>query len=259
MPSLNLDLGYFDHPKTRRLIGLLGRGAEVLPIRLWCYCGRYHSRDGSLAGYSAQEIESIVGWWGKPGEMLQAFLALVLLEESPDGYVVHDWVEHAGHFEVYRARAKFAAAVRHGATKVDLAAAMDARSMLQAGGKHASSIAPAGQGRAGNTPPTPPLGGRPLRITQRLARTLVGAHPPGSGEEFREVDEESPAWVRGVQRAVGHAARPELEEDLEEAYWRWKRGTDGEAAPERWEERVNEAIERAVAEDRRLAGGGGRG
>ncbi len=76
MPDLNLDLNYFDHPKTKRLIGLLGRGAEVIPIRLWCVCGRLHAESGRLTDYTAQEIESTVEWWGKEGEAEAALLKL---------------------------------------------------------------------------------------------------------------------------------------------------------------------------------------
>lgn len=32
MAYLNLDLDYFDHPKTRRLVGLLGRGKRATMI-----------------------------------------------------------------------------------------------------------------------------------------------------------------------------------------------------------------------------------
>ena len=67
MPYLNLDLNYFDHIKTKRLVGLLGRGSEVLPIRLWCACGKHRAESGKLDGYSAQEIESLVEWWGESG------------------------------------------------------------------------------------------------------------------------------------------------------------------------------------------------
>lgn len=72
MTNLNLDPDYFDHPKTNRLIGLLGRGAEGLPIKLWCFCAKYRAKDGNLIGYSPQEIELAVKWWGKPGEAVDA-------------------------------------------------------------------------------------------------------------------------------------------------------------------------------------------
>ena len=112
MPSLNLDLDYFDHIKARRLVGLLGRGSEVLPIRLWCFCGKHRAETGSLAGISAQEIESICAWWGKSGEMIKALVSVGFLDETPDGYQIHDWLKHAGHIVRFKRRAQENAAKR---------------------------------------------------------------------------------------------------------------------------------------------------
>ena len=114
MPYLNLDLDYFDHPKTLRLIGLLGKGAAELPIRLWCKAGKHHSEDGNLTGYSAQEIESLVGWWGKSGKCVEAFVRIgfVGLLQGSDGYSIHDWTDHNGHIHALNARAKAAAKAR---------------------------------------------------------------------------------------------------------------------------------------------------
>lgn len=91
MAYLNLHLDYFDHPKTKRLIGLLGKGAEVIPIRVWAYCGKYHARDEKLAGYSAQEIESVIGWWGEEGKAIEALLKVGFIEKKDNQYVVCDW------------------------------------------------------------------------------------------------------------------------------------------------------------------------
>lgn len=112
MPYLNLDLDYFNHPKTVRLVGLLGKEAEVLPLRLWCYCGKYHCVDGKLSGYSPQEVESAVGWWGKPGEMVTAMVKVGFLEAEVDGFLVHEWVDHSGHLRVFKERAKAGAKAR---------------------------------------------------------------------------------------------------------------------------------------------------
>lgn len=152
MPSLNLDLDFFDHPKTRRLVGLLGRGSEVLLLRLWCYCGRYHFRDGRLAGYSPQEIESICAWWGQAGRAIEAFVRVGFLEAMPDGYLVHDWDQWQGHFAVYHDRARKAATARWNKR------GGDAQAMLEALHKHNSSNAPAVQCSAyspSESPPTP--------------------------------------------------------------------------------------------------------
>lgn len=112
MPSLNLDLDFFDHPKTKRLIGLLGRGAEILPIKLWAYCGKFHSKDGRLTDYTVQEIESIVGWWGEKERMVAALVKCGFLEPDQTGFKIHDWNFYQGHIEAYRQRAKTAAIKR---------------------------------------------------------------------------------------------------------------------------------------------------
>lgn len=112
MPYLNLDIDYFTNRKTSRLIGLLGRGAAELPIRLWAYCGKHHPESGSLTGYSAQEIESVVGWWGGSGKMVEAMVSVGFLEKTETGYQVHDWLEHAGHLAAFKKRARAAAKKR---------------------------------------------------------------------------------------------------------------------------------------------------
>ncbi len=114
MPYLNLDLDYFQHRKTRRLIGLLGRGAEVLPIKLWNYCGKFHAESGRLADYSGQEIEAIVEWWGKEGEALKAMLNTGFLKLENKCYLVPDWLSHQGHIASFKKRAKDAAFKRWG-------------------------------------------------------------------------------------------------------------------------------------------------
>lgn len=104
MAHLNLDLDYFEHRKTRRLVGLLGRGADVLPIKLWRYVGKYHSEDGRLTGYTEQEIAAAAEWWGKPDEFIAAMLAVVFLEKDGDTYIVHDWLKQQGHIAALRRR-----------------------------------------------------------------------------------------------------------------------------------------------------------
>lgn len=113
MPSLNVDLDYFEHPKTKRLIGLLGRGAEVLPIRLWCYCGKYHSETGRLTDHAAQEIEAVIGWWGEREVCVKALERVRFLDLDSEGvYSVHDWLEHGGHIAAFKAKARVMNKVR---------------------------------------------------------------------------------------------------------------------------------------------------
>lgn len=114
MPYLNLDVNYFDHIKTVRLIGLLGHGAAELPIRLWAHCGKHHAKDGNLAGYSLKEIEATIGWWGKKGEAIKALERVGFIEKVKEGYKVHEWQDHEGHLKNFHERAKTAAARRWG-------------------------------------------------------------------------------------------------------------------------------------------------
>jgi hypothetical protein len=104
MPYLNLDLDYFTHPKTMRLIGLLGRAAEVLPIRLWAYCGKHFAEDGRLTDHSPQEIESLTGWWGKEGAAVEAMLKVGFMKKVKNGYQVHDWKDYQGHIGALKER-----------------------------------------------------------------------------------------------------------------------------------------------------------
>ena len=114
MPYLNLDVDYFDHIKTKRLVGLLGRGAEVLPIKLWGSCAKHHAESGKLTGYSTQEIEATCDWWGLEGQMVEAMVKVGFLDETEDGYQIHDWLDHAGHLAAFKARAIYAARKRWG-------------------------------------------------------------------------------------------------------------------------------------------------
>lgn len=118
MPYINLDLDYENHPRTMRLVGLLGRGAEMLPIRLWLYCGKYLSDSGEFTGFSAQEIESIARWWGKSGEMIAALEKCVdekgvpFIIKTDNGWKIPNWLDINGHLQVFKERAKIASKKR---------------------------------------------------------------------------------------------------------------------------------------------------
>jgi hypothetical protein len=127
MPYLNLDLDFFDHRKTKRLVGLLGRGAEVIPIKLWSYCGKFHADTGRLTDYSEQEIETLAGWWGKTGGMLPALLRVEFIAKDTEGFFLVDWLEHQGHIAAFKAKGRLMAQARWAK-----AAASNAASMPQA-------------------------------------------------------------------------------------------------------------------------------
>jgi hypothetical protein len=133
MPYLNLDPNYPDHPKTVRLISVLGDTADAYPIRLWAYCARIHPKDGALRGYSDSEIEAIMRWKGTSGEAVRAMTALGFLKRTKRGYFCTDWLQHQGHLEAFSRRARAAAEARWSS---------NASSMRQAVPKAKSSNAP---------------------------------------------------------------------------------------------------------------------
>lgn len=114
MPSINLDLNYFEHPKTKRLIALVGKGGAEFPIRLWAYCGKYHMGDGVLLGYSWGEIEEMLNWRGKKGLLVESMLKVGFLDIKDDIIFVHDWLINNGHLKEFKDRATNAARIRWG-------------------------------------------------------------------------------------------------------------------------------------------------
>ena len=112
MPYLNLDLDYFSHPKVMRLMGWLGFDAVVYPIKLWCYAGRYHQEKGIFDNYSPTEVETVLGWHGENGKLVDALVKFNFIEKTATGYMIHDWIDHAGHLAVFKKRAKTAAKQR---------------------------------------------------------------------------------------------------------------------------------------------------
>ena len=121
MPYLNLDFDYFEHPKTLRMVALLGPGGESVPLRLWAKVGKFYAKDGVLQGYAGPEIESLIGWRGKPGKAVESLLKVGFLEEKGQKFFVHDWKEHQGHIWAIRERNRKASnakwkAIRDGKT-----------------------------------------------------------------------------------------------------------------------------------------------
>lgn len=174
MPFLNLDLDYEDHPKTKRLVGLLGRGAELIPIRIWSYCGKYHAENGEMTAHSPQEIESIVKWWGKPKKAVEALLRVGFLEKIKGGFRVHDWKETQGHIHALKLQARHAANKRWA----------DMR------GKHAVGIPPAYPEQSPvpfRTEPSKPLNVKDV--------TTNGASPPKRNGKIKD-----PSFVEEVIR-----------------------------------------------------------
>lgn len=119
MPYLNIDLDYFQHPKTLLLESELGgHRTTLIPIRLWAHVGKYHSDDGFLKGYTPETIAKAVQYDHREAEKLvDALIRCGLLDKKKDGYQVHDWNEHNGHLALFRERGRIAAEARWNKSK----------------------------------------------------------------------------------------------------------------------------------------------
>jgi hypothetical protein len=113
LPSINLDIDYFNHPKTRRLVGLLGSGAAEYPMRIWCHCARYHFKDGVLADYTPEQLADVCAYQGDARKLLDSLVQVGFLERNKKGdLVAHDFFREQGHIYAFKVRAKKANRVR---------------------------------------------------------------------------------------------------------------------------------------------------
>ncbi len=106
MASINIDPDYFGHPKTVRLIGILGDGADIYPVRLWCYTAKFHKMDGLLKVYSDKALEDVMDWRGERGKCINAMVEVGFLDVIDAGYAVHEWADHAAHIIAYQIKSR---------------------------------------------------------------------------------------------------------------------------------------------------------
>lgn len=172
MASLNLTISFFDHRKVKRLVHLLGKGSEILPLRLWVLTAKDFD-DGRLTGISVQEIEGECLWWGRKGRMCEIMLAdeTRFLEAQNDGsFIVHGldgrWIDEQGHIRAFKERGRKAAKKRWGD------ATSNATSITTSNALTVHSIAEQNP-VLGPAPPIDP-GGDTL---DSLVHSYVNAHP----------------------------------------------------------------------------------
>jgi hypothetical protein len=102
------------HPKTVKLMRLLGDRAFYNLIRFWLYVAQVKP-DGDITGMVAEDIEIASDWQGKPGAFLDALLSLRFVDSMDGNLVVHDWDEHneyASHSGERSEKARLAANAR---------------------------------------------------------------------------------------------------------------------------------------------------
>lgn len=90
--DIRLKVGFLDNPKVVKLQRRLGAEAVLSLIRLWIYTAE-NKPDGILDGLDSEDIE-IACCWTHADSILTALLDVKLLEQTNNGYIIHDWDDH---------------------------------------------------------------------------------------------------------------------------------------------------------------------
>ena len=90
--DIRLSVGFWSHPKTKKLVKRLGLdGVRSLQI-LWLWTAQ-NKADGHLTTMDWEDIELAADWQGEEGKFFEHCLG-VWIDEVDGGYVLHDWEEH---------------------------------------------------------------------------------------------------------------------------------------------------------------------
>lgn len=92
-----MEASFRDHPKVKKLARRLECSlaeARGFVAGLWCWiCDA--SPDGNLSSYDAEDLAIAADWSGDPEVFRAALVATGLIDETPDGAHLHDWMERA--------------------------------------------------------------------------------------------------------------------------------------------------------------------
>lgn len=196
---VQLDADYWDHPKTLKLIELLGARGEIIPVKMWTWAARF-KKTGVFD--SPSQLATACRFRGKPQALQDALKKAGFLE--PDGLTIHDWWERTGAgiamYEKERERKRLVAERRREESRGSSALPSALRSGNVAGGS-SKEVAPlTGPDLTVpdlndlNSPPPPHVGG-PLDHLLRLARSQKIAGQEGTIRRFVE------AWAARVGAA----------------------------------------------------------
>ena len=91
--DIRLSLGFFDHPKTKKLKKRLGyEGVESL-LRLWMWSANNRPM-GQLKGVDTESLELAANWDGDEGAFCSTLKTLGWLDGEEGAYSLHGWEEH---------------------------------------------------------------------------------------------------------------------------------------------------------------------
>ena len=94
---LEIDEGYFEHPKTLDLCAKLqDQHADVYPIRMWKWACR-SAKTGKLGRISSFAVEKAIGYPALDGKCFEALCQVGFLDRDSDGACeIHGWMDYTG-------------------------------------------------------------------------------------------------------------------------------------------------------------------
>lgn len=92
---IQLDLDYWDHPKTIDLVTAMGPGAEAYPLRLWTWAAKYEIT-GNFKSEAA--VERACRWTGEAGSLCRKLVLCGFLDllQGGGGFQIHNWNRRTG-------------------------------------------------------------------------------------------------------------------------------------------------------------------
>lgn len=97
-PDIRLKIGFFSHPKTLRVERAVGAEGVLCLIRLLMFVRVNRHKDGSLAGYSDDDIEGACGWHRceryASGMLVASLSDAGYLEGDAGARRIHEWAHH---------------------------------------------------------------------------------------------------------------------------------------------------------------------
>ena len=91
--DMRLDLNFVEHPKVKRLIRKAGYESFYALIKLFSIAGKMY-QNGVFKDCEIEDIEDFANWNGEAGLLTSAMIEVGFLDDTEEGYAIHDWKEH---------------------------------------------------------------------------------------------------------------------------------------------------------------------
>lgn len=214
--DFRMKVGFFKHPKTKKLIRRIGKGGAFALLELIAHARTKCPTTGRLDGYSDEDIALAADFDGDPKAFIDALLECRWIDGTTGERTIHDWPDHQPHAantDRLSMIGKQAADARWAkARAMQTASEAHANGMRTASEAHAVPNAPPflPSDQKKNPPLTPPDAERMRNASTTHRRrdcaacAVLGDTQPAVGQALRRGEAE-PAWL--CQRHLENASQ----------------------------------------------------